>query len=78
MKWIVLVAVVGLAACESPEEGARKRRMEEAERIDYIRDDRTGLCYAVLRSPICHAAVVSSLALVPCEKARLQAGGVGE
>lgn len=69
-KIILLVSILVLFGCSvNPSELSPKYAKEMANKITYTRDDRTGLCFAVIASRKTGTASQSGLGMtvVPCE-----------
>jgi len=69
MRWLAIVALFCLVGCEPLTETEVKQRQVRAEeyvsnKITYIKDDKTGLCFAYFSTGIDGGP---ALATVPCE-----------
>jgi hypothetical protein len=63
----VTIGLVASAACDAPSEKSRGALQEAVEKIGFVRDARTGLCFAMLGSTTYSGYIVTSITAVPCD-----------
>lgn len=63
--WLTLVGAVGMTGCAAIDPG--NPRTTAPVRIHYMKDERTGLCFATAFSSTSYGYRVASIAAVPCE-----------
>ncbi len=71
---LILIACLLLASCQTDNTKPSEAGLNDVvEKIRYVKDSRTGLCFAVVMGFNGHLSSIPSIATVPCEVMR--AGG---
>ncbi|MCP4215673.1 MAG: hypothetical protein GY765_13550 [bacterium] len=74
MKYLLLMIFVLLAACDiNPSKFGKEEAQEFTKNITYVKDNKTGLCFALIASRRTGVASQSGMGIttVPCDKTGL-------
>ena len=65
-RWLMVLAALMMAGCAMPSRLSDSAGKGTMEKLRYFRDERTGLCFAVVSSTTNKLYEVVSIANVPC------------